>query len=55
LITGGAGFSQNNLVEYLVKYKARKVRVLDNLSTGHMQHPIVFNPVLNLSMGISKP
>lgn len=34
LITGGAGFIGSNLVEYLVKYKAKKVRVLDNLSTG---------------------
>ena len=36
LITGGAGFIGSNLAEYLMKYKARKVRVLDNLSTGHL-------------------
>jgi UDP-N-acetylglucosamine 4-epimerase len=38
LITGGAGFIGSNLVEYLLKYHARKIRVLDNLSTGHMRN-----------------
>jgi UDP-N-acetylglucosamine/UDP-N-acetylgalactosamine 4-epimerase len=34
LITGGAGFIGSNLAEYLLKYNAGKVRVLDDLSTG---------------------
>jgi UDP-N-acetylglucosamine 4-epimerase len=35
LITGGAGFIGSNLVEYLLKYGADHVRVLDNLSNGY--------------------
>ncbi|MHA8087429.1 SDR family oxidoreductase [Aquirufa sp. Wall-65K1] len=35
LITGGAGFIGSNLVKYLLKYNAGKVRVLDNLSNGY--------------------
>jgi UDP-N-acetylglucosamine 4-epimerase len=53
LVTGGAGFIGSNLVEYLVKYKARKVRVLDNLSTGHMQNirDYFSNPVFEFING----
>lgn len=38
LITGGAGFIGSNIVEYLLKYGAGKVRVLDNLSNGYYQN-----------------
>jgi UDP-N-acetylglucosamine 4-epimerase len=38
LITGGAGFIGSNLVNYLIKHGAAKVRVLDNLSTGSLKN-----------------
>lgn len=38
LITGGAGFIGSNIVEYLLKYEAEKVRVLDNLSNGFREN-----------------
>jgi UDP-N-acetylglucosamine 4-epimerase len=38
LITGGAGFIGSNIVEYLMKYNAGSVKVLDNLSTGNINN-----------------
>ncbi len=38
LVTGGAGFIGSNIVEYLIKYKAGKVVVLDNLSNGYLRN-----------------
>jgi len=38
LVTGGAGFIGSNLVEYLLKYDAKRVVILDNLATGHLEN-----------------
>ena len=38
LVTGGAGFIGSNIVEYLLKYNAGQVVVLDNLATGFAEN-----------------
>jgi len=44
LVTGGAGFIGSHLVEYLLRYGAGRVRVLDNLATGFAKN---LNPFLS--------
>lgn len=45
LVTGGAGFIGSNLVEYLIDHQAKKIRILDNLSTGFLKN---IEPFLSL-------
>ncbi|PWK18642.1 UDP-N-acetylglucosamine 4-epimerase [Xanthomarina spongicola] len=53
LITGGGGFIGSNIVEYLLKYNAKKVRVLDDFSNGHRENLTEFhsNPAFELMEG----
>ncbi len=46
LVTGGAGFIGSHIAEFLLNNKAKKVRVLDNLTTGYLEN---IKPFLSLS------
>jgi len=42
LVTGGAGFIGSNLVEYLLRFSAKKVVILDDFSTGYKENIFSF-------------
>jgi UDP-N-acetylglucosamine 4-epimerase len=53
LVTGGAGFIGSNLAEYLLRYGAKHIRVLDNFMTGHRENiePFLSAPNFELITG----
>jgi len=53
LVTGGAGFIGSHLAEFLLTAGAKKVRILDNMATGHFRNmsPFVNHPKLEYING----
>jgi UDP-N-acetylglucosamine 4-epimerase len=53
LVAGGAGFIGSHIAEFLLNAGARKVRVLDNLSTGHFRNvaPFANHPAFEFIVG----
>ena len=53
LVTGGAGFIGSHIAEFLLNAGARKVRVLDNMATGHFRNmaPFANHPRFEFSEG----
>ncbi|RAJ17896.1 SDR family oxidoreductase [Olleya aquimaris] len=53
LVTGGSGFIGSNIVEYLLKYNAKKIVVMDNISTGNIQNiePFLGSPKVTFIKG----
>ncbi|MBU0487239.1 MAG: SDR family oxidoreductase [Bacteroidetes bacterium] len=47
LVTGGAGFIGSHIVEYLTKYNAGHVRVIDNLITGSLRNIYTYRGLPN--------
>ncbi|NNK26776.1 MAG: SDR family oxidoreductase [Flavobacteriaceae bacterium] len=53
LVTGGGGFIGSNIVQYLLEYGAKRVRVLDDFSNGYRKNLEEFhsNPAFELIEG----
>jgi UDP-N-acetylglucosamine 4-epimerase len=53
LVTGGAGFIGSHIAEFLLNAGANKVRVLDNMATGHFRNmaPFANHPHFEFSEG----